>query len=117
MNKILVCDKEFSVEFVDGWKRVSHDPDNCPRHAAEISWMLSNIRVDASRKRSDVEISLWHEVVHAIAETLKIKGLDPGGEGDFESATEQMAVGLHSVMKSVGLSLLDAVKENVANED
>ena len=108
-HSISVCDREFTIEFVDNWKKVSHDEENCPRHAGEVHWISSNIRIDESRKKSDVEITLWHEVVHAIAETLRIKGIDPNGE-DFEAATDQIAVGIHSVLKSVGISFYDAVK-------
>lgn len=109
-HSIYVCDKEFTVEFVDNWKKVSHDEENCPRHSGEIHWLSSNIRIDESRKKSDVEITLWHEVIHAIAESLKIKGIKVDDD-DFEDATEQLAVGIHSVLKSVGISFYDAVKE------
>ncbi len=109
--KIEVAGKAFTVEFVDGWKQVSHDPDGCPRHAGEIHWMSSNIRVDGSRDPSNVEVTLWHEVVHAITDSLKIRELmDEDNINCLEVPTEQLAIGIASVLKSVGLSLVKGVK-------
>ncbi len=108
---IEVAGKVFTVEFVDGWKQVSHDPDECPRHVGEICWMSSNIRVDGSRDLSNVEITLWHEVIHAITDSLKIRELmDEDKLNCLEAPTEQLAIGIASVMKSVGLSLVNGVK-------
>lgn len=109
--KIEVAGKVFTVEFVDGWKQVSHNTDECPRHAGEIHWMSSNIRVDESRESSNVEVTLWHEVVHAITDSLKIRELmDEDSLNCLEVPTEQLAVGIASVLRSVGLSLVEAVK-------
>lgn len=108
--KIEVAGKVFTIQFVDNWKLVTHDPDNCPRHAAEIHWVTSNIRVDDSRDISSVEISLWHEVIHAITDSLKIRELMDEDGNCLEIPTDQLAIGIASVLKSVGLSLVEAVK-------
>lgn len=108
--KIEVCGVPYTVTFVDGWKQVSHDPDNAPRHAGEIHWVTNDIRIDKSRDKAVVDVTVWHEIIHAIIETMKIRELFGTDDEQLEAPVDQLAVGIASVLKDLGISIAEEIK-------
>lgn len=108
--KIEVCGNPYTVTFVKGWKNVSHDPDDAPRHAGEVHWASHSIRIDEDRDPAVVDITLWHEIMHTVVETLQIRELIDEDKNHLEIPVEQIAVGVASVLKNLGISITQAVK-------
>lgn len=108
-GRIEVCGIPYTVSLVDGWKNVSHDPEEAPRYAGEVHWLSRDIRIDGSRDQAVVDQTLWHEIIHTVVETLKIRELIGDDGQHMEIPVEQLAVGISSVMKYLGVSITKEV--------
>ena len=110
--QINICGIPYTVTFVNGWKEVTHDPDNCPRHAGEISWMNHSIRIDDSRCEESVDQTLLHELVHGIVENMGIRELMDAGGDHLETPVNQLATGLSQSLRSLGIWVSRGVRND-----
>ncbi len=103
--QIKVCGAPFEVSFVDGANAVSH---TSKRHYlyGETSFDNESIRIDKTISLEMINQTFWHEVMHVIAERLKIREL-MNEEGDhLEFPIDQIATGIFTVLNSINQNVI-----------
>ncbi|MFA5151031.1 MAG: hypothetical protein WC554_00580 [Clostridia bacterium] len=95
-NKVNILGKEYSIEYCD-------NPADVDIHKRESLWgqcdlWTRTIKVyDNGRKDGDILETIMHEVVHAIAEELKIKQIT-----ESEETVELLGIGLADTLARNG---------------
>lgn len=94
------------IVFTPTWHTVSNDPGDSERHDGITEFHECEIRVAGDLAADRQRRTLMHELVHAVAESYKIRELfDETGGGHKEHAVDQLATGLCEALESLGIFL------------
>ncbi len=96
-TKIKILNIIYTVEYVD-------KPSDVDVHHRESLWgqvdyWTRSIRVFRNTlEEQSVVYTLWHEIIHAISEMLRIEMLAKGKLTDDEKSVDLLAIGISSVL-------------------
>lgn len=103
--KIRMCGLPYNVQVVDSPLDVSHSQSGQHLYG-EVSYGKASIRIDGSKPIEQVNQALWHEILHTVIEGLNIRELMDENRNPHEIPIDQLALGINSVLMSLGVSLL-----------
>ena len=98
--KIKVCGLPFEVTGVDGGHLVSHNKERTDLYG-EVSYTNESIHIDNTKSIEMMNQTFWHEVMHVIVERLSIRELIDNDRTHNETAIDQLALGVFTVLQSV----------------
>lgn len=103
----------WQITFTPTWHTVSNDPGDSERHDGITEFHECEIRVAGDLAAARQRRTLMHELVHAVAESYKIRELfDETGGGHKEHAVDQLATGLCEALESLGIFLPTTKRES-----
>jgi len=96
-NSIKIFDSIFKIEYFDTHLKV--DPDGIEELSGMVDYASSTIRIfNGFGNSDDVFQILWHEVLHAIGEKLKIKYLRDDSE-KADERVDMLAIAINTIVK------------------
>ena len=99
--QIKICGLPYNVTGVAGGHLVSHQKERTDLYG-EVSYENESIRIDNTKSNEMINQTFWHEVMHVIVNRLNIRELVLEDGGHNEIAIDQIALGIFSVLKSIG---------------
>ena len=104
--KIKVCGLPFEVTGVDGGHLVSHNKERTDLYG-EVSYTNESIHIDNTKSIEMMNQTFWHEVMHVIVERLGIRELMDNDRTHNETAIDQLALGVFTVLQSLSSNVID----------
>lgn len=103
--KIKVCGLPFEVTGVDGGHSVSHTRERSILYG-EVSYDQESIHIDNTKSIEMMNQTFWHEVMHVIVERLGVRELMDDDRTHNETAIDQLALGVFTVLQSVNCEVI-----------
>lgn len=104
--KIKVCGLPFEVTGVEGGHLVSHEKERTNLYG-EVSYREESIRIDNTKSIEMMNQTFWHEVMHVIVERISIRELMNDDRTHNETAIDQLALGVFTVLQSLSSNVID----------
>lgn len=95
----------YTVEFVDGFHKVSHYDESHPGLRGETAYYKFSIRVDSQLPVERQRRTLMHELIHAVIENYHVRELRDEDGKHLETPIDQLAIGLCEALEGLGVEL------------